>query len=286
MKQKINLILLLSLLILAGTFNSLAQNAPQWKVGDKVEVKNMSGEWVRATVLEVVDWRNYGRGFAYRIETEDKNAPNTLWNAPADSVRAREDRKKEDNLPADIAAAQPQNLNGEFKLGDLVDTLYDPGHGHNRGTIIETGDRKYKVHYTGCEKAFDEWVDASLVRPPATISADAPEIKFLFGKWRLTTVAIGGNNVVWGSSPGIQINADGSYIWYENSTDKPTKGKWRTDAKVPKLNEGTQKFDGLIVRDSEGHEWKAFRWRPTGETKDLIEIDRMCSGLSEVGSRF
>lgn len=285
MKQKINLILSASFLLLACLSFSFGQDAPQWKVGDKVEVKNMSGVWVPATVLEVVDWRGYGRGFAYRIETEDKNAPNTMWNAPADSVRARGGQKPADNPPADDGA-QPKNFNGEFKLGDVVDTLYDPNRGHNRGTIIETGDRKYKVHYTGCEQTFDEWVDASLMRPPATISADAPEIKFLFGKWRLTTVAVGNNNVFWGSSPGIQINSDGSYIWYENSTDKPTKGKWRTDAKVPKLNEGTQKFDGLIVKDSEGHEWKAFRWRPAGETKDLIEIDRMCSGLSEVGSRF
>lgn len=285
MKRKITIILFIGTVFLIGSLRSFAQNAPQWKAGDKVEVKNMSGEWVPATVLEVVDWSASGRGFGYRIETDDKNAANNLWTAPADTVRARGGQKPKDTGQANDDA-QTQNFDGRFKVGDVVDTLYDPNHGHNRGTIIEAGDRKFKVHYVGCEKAFDEWVDASLARPPATISADAPEIKYLFGRWRLTTVAVGGNLVAWGKSPGIQINPDGTYLWYEDSTHAPTKGKWRTDARVPKLNEGTQKFDGIVVKDSEGNEWKAFRWRPDGATKDLIEIDRMCSGLSEVGSRF
>ena len=168
----------------------------------------------------------------------------------------------------------------------LVDTFYDQNRGHNRGTIIEAGDRRYKVHYTGCAKTWDEWVDSSLVQPPATIAADAPEIKYLFGRWRLTEVAVGGNFVAWGQAPGIQINADGTYIWYQGARQPAVTGKWVTDAKMPKLNEGTPKFDGIIVKDEVGQEWKAFHWIVKGETKDLIEIDRMCLGLSKVGSRF
>lgn len=55
---------------------------------------------------------------------------------------------------------------------------------------------------------------------------------------------------------------------------------------MPKLNEGTPKFDGVIVKDSDGQEWKAFKWVVKGDPKDGIEIDRMCLGISQVGSRF
>lgn len=282
MRQKMLLMIFTLILLFASISYSFAQNATQWKVGDKVEILNLSKEWVPGTIIGTVDWNGT---LMYRVKLDDDNAPNVYFNhTPVSDIRARGGQKQAANQQTDDPPMQ--NADGAFKIGDTVDTLYDPNHGHNRGTIIETGDRKYKVHYTGCEKTFDDWVDASLVRPPAKISADAPEITYLFGKWRLTTAAVGYNYMVWGSSPGIQINADGSYLWYEDTAHPPTRGKWRTDAKVPKLNEGTQKYDGIIVKDSEGKEWKAFRWRPEGATKDLIEIDRMCSGLSEVGSRF
>lgn len=283
MQKKIISTIFASVLLFVGTSYSFAQTA-QWKVGDKVEILNLSREWVPGTIIGTVDWNGT---LMYEVKLDDDKAPNVYFNhTPVSDIRPRgggNQKPQNNQQPNDI---QSQNFGGAFQVGNTVDTFYDVNRGHNRGTILETRGNQYKVHYTGCEEAFDEWVDASLVRPPATISADAAEIKYLFGKWRLTTAAVGYNYMVWGSSPGIQINPDGTYVWYEDSAHPPTKGKWRTDAKVPKLNEGTQKFDGIIVKDSEGNEWKAFHWKPAGETKDLIEIDRMCSGLSEVGSRF
>ena len=175
------------------------------------------------------------------------------------------------------------NAAGAFKVGDRVDTFYDQAHGHNRGTVIGVGDRRYKVHYNGCKT--DEWVDASLARPGATISAVAPEITFLFGKWRTTTVAVGGNYAVWGKSPGIEINPDGTYVWYQFAGRPPIKGRWTPEAKVPGIVEGTPKFDGVIVKDADGNEWKAFKWVVKGDPNPGIEIDRLCLGMSEVGSR-
>ena len=263
-------------------FNFVAVAQAQWKVGDKVEIPNLSKEWKPGTIIGIL---NEGGTLYYRVQLDDPNAPNVYFNhtLPTD-VRAR---GGQDVAAGPVDAGGPKLIQGgAFKVGDKVDTFYDQNRGHNRGTIIETGDRRYKVHYTGCAKTWDEWVDSSLVQPPATIAADASEIKYLFGRWRLTEVAVGGNFVAWGQAPGIQISADGTYIWYQAVGQRPVKGQWVTDAKVPKLNEGTPKFDGVIVKDEVGQEWKAFRFVVKGGTKDLIEIDRMCLGVSLVGSRL
>lgn len=281
--KKTILSVLLALMMLV-VFNFVAVAQAQWKVGDKVEIPNLSKEWKPGTIIGVL---NEGGTLYYRVQLDDPNSQNVYFNhtLPSD-VRAREGqtpKKPADDLPDTVRPAMPV---GAFAVGDQVDTFYDLNRGHNRGTIIETGNRRYKVHYTGCTKTWDEWVDSSLVQAPATISPNAPEIKYLFGKWRLTEVAVGGNFVAWGKAPGLQINADGTYIWFQGAGAAPIKGKWITDAKVPKLNEGTPKFDGVIVKDEVGQEWKAFHWIVKGDTKDHIEIDRMCLGLSQVGSRF
>jgi hypothetical protein len=279
MKQKIMAVLFAIVLMVAANDICIAQNG--WKVGDKVEIPNLSKEWVPGTIIGVLD--ESGKVY-YRVQLDDANAPNVYFNHTlAGDIRARGGQSP--NRPP-VGRGELMPTRGTLKVGDMVDTFYDQNRGHNRGMIIQVGDRKYKVHYTGCSKTWDEWVDASLVQPPATISAGAPEIKYLFGRWRLTEVAVGGNFVAWGKAPGLQINPDGSYIWYQGAGKLPVKGNWATDAKVPKLNEGTPKFDGVIIKDDVGQEWKAFRWVVKGDTKDHIEIDRMCLGITQVGSRF
>ena len=263
---------------------SMAQETPQWKVGDRIEILNLSKEWVPGTIIGTVDWNGK---LLYRVKLDDDNAPNVYFNhTPPTDIRSRGGQAA---APVNGAPGgndeQGAPAGGAFKVGDQVDTFYDPQHGHNRGTVIQMGDRKYKVHYTGCEPAFDEWVDASLVQAPATISSGAPQITYLFGRWRTTTVAVGGNYAVWGHSPGIEIKGDGTYTWKQYAGKPPVTGRWITDAKVPKQNEGTPKFDGLIVKDENGEPWKAFKWAVGNDNIDRIEIDKMCSGLSDVGSR-
>ncbi len=265
-------------------FNFAVVAQAQWKVGDKVEIPNLSKDWKPGTIIGVL---KEGGTLYYRVQLDDPNAPNVYFNhtLPSD-VRSRDGQNPKKPTEDLTTTGRPKTTVGTFAVGDQVDTFYDLNRGHNRGTIIETGNRRYKVHYTGCAKIWDEWVDSSLVQAPATISPNAPEIKYLFGKWRLTEVAVGGNFVAWGKAPGLQINADGTYIWFQGAGAAAIKGKWITDAKVPKLNEGTPKFDGVIVKDEVGQEWKAFHWIVKGGMKDLIEIDRMCLGLSQVGSRY
>jgi hypothetical protein len=278
--MKIKFLSIVLLIFITCVSNSHAQDAPVWKKGDKVEVQNMSKEWVRATILEVVDWRQYGKGYAYRIETEDPKAPNTMWTATVETIRAVGGVQKG---PGQNDANN--NVAGNFKVGDLVDTYYDRNRGHNRGTVIAVGDRKYKVHYRGCGSYFDEWVDANLVTAPNTISADDPLIRFLIGKWSLTRVTMGmDKSGSWGKVPGVEIKADGTYTWYQGNGKTPVKGTWITDAKVLKLDMGTPKYDGIILKDEDGKEWKAFRWLKNDGT-DGIEIDMMCSNSSVVGRR-
>src|SRR6185295_1099705 len=169
MKRITTRILLASALLLTITALSFAQAQPQWKVGDRIEVRNMSAEWVRASIVGIVDWRDAGRGFGYRVKVDDQNAPNVYWTAPAETVRALPGLQED--TPADMQpVVNPKPANGAaFKVGDRVDTFYDENRGHNRGTVIEVKEGKYKVHYTGCAKTWDEWVDRTLVLPAATI---------------------------------------------------------------------------------------------------------------------
>lgn len=292
MLQKFARICLASVMLIACASISIAQDQPQFKVGDKVEVRNMTSEWVRATVLAVVDWRSSGYGFAYRIHVDDPKAPNSEWNAMANTVRALE--KPQNDTPKDN---QPVGDNrktanvGAWKVGDLVDVFYDEGlygknKGKGRGTIIEVGDGKYKVHYTGCAAYWDEWVDRTLIRPAATISTDAPEIKFLIGKWSMTTVGISRAAIAWGKSNDIQINGDGSYIWYQSGGKPSVKGKWIADAKVEGAKDGTAKIDGILVKDAPGQEWKLYRRVVKPDNLDKVTIHQMCEGITDIGTRI
>ena len=87
MKQKITLILLTSVLLFISASNSFAQEQAQWKVGDKVEILNLSKEWVSGTVIGTVVG---GGKLMYRVQLDDANAPNVYFNhTPASDIRAR-----------------------------------------------------------------------------------------------------------------------------------------------------------------------------------------------------
>jgi hypothetical protein len=164
-----------------------------------------------------------------------------------------------------------------------VDVYYNQEQGKNRGKIIDVKDGKFRVHYNGCTQSWDEWVDPTLLRQPAAISANAPPIAFLFGKWALTKVGISSYNVAWGKTNGLQLNGDGTYVWYQDGGQAPVNGKWSTDAKVPGADMGTQSFDGVLIKDAAGADWKVFKWTVKGYP-DGVEVQRMCSGESIVGS--
>jgi hypothetical protein len=287
----------LTLLISSITF---AQNAPQFKAGEVVEVHSyfFNPPWHQAKVLNVgTDCQN---PTPYRVKFIGEDAGD--HGNPCvggDDIRAL--AKAENPPPADnqnVAdnTARPAN-GGAFNIGDRVDVIYayakDKG---ARGTIIEATAGRYKVHYDGCQSHRDVVVDREVLFPAATISADASEIKFLIGKWAMFTpsypnTVVSGDGVyreygMGAKAPPLQINADGTYVWYFDFGKPPVKGKWTTHAKIEGTKYGTEVWNGVIIKDPTGAQWKVYRWRPEGETKDHITAQTMCSGMTVIGKRI
>ncbi len=255
----------MGLMLIAFASISFAQ-ALQFKVGDEIEAfsyGSASGatHWGKATIIGISAAR---QASPYEVHFTGQPAG---WNDFVGQIR-----------PLAGAAAT-------FKVNQIVDTFYAEKKGKGRGSIIETGDGKYKIHYIGCKAYWDEWVDRSLVSPAATMSVDAPEVKFLVGKWSMTTVGISSTAIAWGKSNDIQINGDGTYIWNQSGGKPPIRGKWITDPKVEGADTGTQKMDGVLIKDALGQEWKVYRRVSTSDRLDHITAHQMCQGITDIGTR-
>ena len=294
----------------------------QYRVGDKIEVLNLSYEWVPAKITGIDTWNGK---LVYHVELDDKNAPNVILNyTPPDHIRPRGGARQQQPTRGGNTTNTSTNNSGDGGLGSIgsmgnmgsifkndpprdggqaktagggtptglanaevgtpVDGYYDKTHGKMRGVIMDGDGNKVKIHYRGCAPNWDEWVDRSQAHVPNTISAGDPAITFLFARWRLTKVGISSYNVAWGSAEGIEISPGGTYTWYQGKGQPPVRGKWQTDAKVPGTDNGTPFYDGVLVKDAEGQDWKVYKWSVKGYP-DGIQVQRMCSGESIVGSR-
>ena len=284
MKQKLTLAFFVCVSLLASASVSSAQSL-QFKVGDEVEAYTTwsfagSTGWAKARIVEV-DTSGQHKG-PYHVRYDGQNESYDEWQM-VDRVRPRAGQPAQaDNQNA--GGNRTTANGGTFHVGDRVDVFYRQNQGKNRGTVIEIGDGKYKVHYDGCKDYFDEWVDRTLVRQPAQISSNAPEIKFLIGKWATSTVGISSAAVAWGKSGGVQINPDGTYIWYQTGGKPPVKGKWAVDAKVEGADTGAQKYDGVLIKDAAGQPWKVYRFE-SSDNAERITIRLLCSGITDVGHR-
>jgi hypothetical protein len=284
MKLTIRMIASTIVLLVVVALGAFAQGAQQWNVGDKVEILNLSKDWVPGTVIGTVDW---GGKLMYRVQLDDPNASTVYFNhTPVSDIRRRGGQIKiaPPPPPPPVRDAEPAPMADLPNGGGKFDIYYNATQGKNRGTIIGAQGNKYKIHYPGCTQAWDEWVDRSLVRDPATVTPDADIIMFLYGKWTLTKVGMSSSNIAWGKAEGIEIGETGNFVWYQGGGKAPVKGRWETDAKVPGTDSGTQFYDGILVKDADGREWKVFKWVVKGYP-DGVEVQRMCSGETIVGSR-
>jgi hypothetical protein len=280
-------LLLLALLVVAllvgATSLAAASSAPKWKVGDRVEgYDTYTSTWEKGTIFLVEDYRSTGSSLYYK-ERLDRTPPGSTQN---------ELLLRENQIRALGAGAKGKT----FKVGSTVDVYYESNRqGKNRGKIIAAAGGRYKIHYLGCTKTWDEWVDRLAVKSPAQISVHSAKIKFLAGKWIMFTPSYP-NTVVhdgkiyreYGTgarTPPLTIKANGTFVWYFDFGKKPVRGHWKTDAKVPGADTGTQSVDGVLIKDPDGNPWKAFRWTPKGDHKDRIEAQRMCSGEADIGTR-
>lgn len=284
MLKELTKFLFASLLLLSvGALSAFAQDKTDFKVGETIYVNAFSGGCVKATVTQTnprysvhILEGSYKDKDTFYSEGRIRECPQT---APQDK------RKSDIQAPAE-AANPPTQKSGDLKVGTLVDVYLSGGQqGKNRGTIIETNGSQYKVHYDGCTEKDDVWENSSLVRPAAVISADNAAIKFFTGKWLMTTVGLSSAAIAWSKSPGIQINSDGTYIWYQDGGKTPVRGKWLPHAKIEGAREGTETENGIIIKDAKGAPWKMYRRKSTLDNDDHITIRLMCWGETKMGTR-
>jgi len=273
-------------LLLLGASLGFAQEKLRFQIGDQVEFYSAAAHtptnWGKGTIIGVETNGNH-KG-PYHVHFDGRPDNEQEW------LRVYEVRSR-------------PGKNAQFNVGDRVDVYFanhPPTSGKGRGTVLEVGDSRYKIHFDGCKAYLDGWEDRMSVRPEATISAGDPEIKFLIGNWAMFTpsypnTVVRGDNVyrqygMGAKSPPVQINADGTYVWHFDFGKPPVRGKWKTHSKVGERieSEGTSRSvtdSGLVIKDPSGQEWKVYRWTmPDG--KDRITAQLMCSGESMIGSRI
>ena len=250
------------------------QQNGNWQVGDKVQVKTYSmAKWENATILRVLTDRTP-----------------TMYKATLDNAAGYADA-----TPL-LAGNQVRSINAKpainFSIKSRVDVTLDDGRPKGRATVIEIkSNGRYKVKYDGCKDYWDEDVDWSQLKTAAVVSSNDPDITAVIGKWAMfvysypNTVTIG-NNVyreygTGAKAPPLQINANGTYVWYDEYNKPPVKANWFTHAKIDGLTTGTESVNGIIIKDSYNIFWKIYKDR-----QDHIEARKMCSGETEGGSRI
>lgn len=246
-----------------------------WKVGDKVDAQDMYNNyaWVPVTIIRV---------------NSEYNPPTysaTLDNPAGHAIT---------QLLLNAKQIRPRGVksNHSFSVGSRVDVYYSSGEPKNRATVIENkGNGKFKIKYDGCADHWDEEVDWSQLKPESVVSSNDPDITATFGKWAMFVYSypntiIRGNDVyreygMGAKAPPLQINANGSYVWYDEFNKPPVKGHWSTHAKIKGVKVGTEAANGIILRDSHGIHWKIRKDRA-----DHIEARQMCSGITKGGTKI
>jgi hypothetical protein len=274
--------LLAGVMLLLAPATAGAKTPPKWKVGDRVEAYDIYSEsWEAGTIFLVEDYRPssplYYKARLDRLPAGTSQNELLLTEAQVRPVGAGASAKK-------------------LEVGTVVDVYFADGRGKNRGTILMAmANGRYKIRYAGCTKTWDEVVDALAVKPPPALARSDARIRFLVGKWVMFTpsypnTVIHDDQVIreYGTgakSPPLQINADGTYVWYFDFGKPPVKGRWIVDSKTPKTDMGTQSVDGVLVDDPTGQPWKVYRWRPPHDKLDRITTQQMCSGVTDIGQR-
>lgn len=252
-------------------------NTGNWHVGDKVEAYDLyTSKWENATII---------------IDYTDRTPKQ--WRVQLDVPGGQ----AIDNFPVTAKDIRPRGARGNinFSVGSRVDAYYSSGEPKGRATVLEVkGNGRYKVRYDGCAAHWDEEVDWSQLKPESVVSQNDPDITVLFGKWAMfvysyPNTVIHGDNVyreygTGAKAPPLQINANGTYVWYDEFNKPPVKGTWGTHAKIDRIDfhgRGTDAYNGIILKDSHGVYWKIHKDR-----QDHIEARIMCSGETQGGTRI
>lgn len=301
-KSSAKILSAMMLFVLSAALTALAQNQTSWKIGDKVEVENIyTQKWEQATISEVKDWGADNIYYKAKLDNPTPNSeselllrPNQIRTRAVATASAKTTNSTIQNENPDKTSTKNNNPDGSIKVGDRV-VEFDPQNRNYiyRATVLEVADGRYRIQRDGCTK-YEMWIDKSNLRPAQNLSPDNADVRFLIGKWSTQTVATVDAGVAWGNRINyLQINSDGTYVWqYDKGT--PVKGKWRGE---PQLSEAPKKasdslkksedFNGIIIKNADGSEWKVYKYIIPGKAKDSVVIERICgSAASIIGTRM
>ena len=254
--------------------NNTAQKMGNWVVGDKVEVYDMYyNKWENGIVSIVLTDRTPQQ---WRVALDEPQG-HAITDLTVTAAKLR------------VRGAKPDFA---FTVNSRVDAYYADGTPRGRATVIEVKpDGRFKVKYDGCKDHFDEEVDWSQLKPASIISSTDPDIRDVLGKWAMfvysyPNTTIRGNDIyreygTGAKAPPLTINADGTFVWYDEYNKAPVKGKWSTHAKIAGLTMGTEAVNGIIIYDSYGYYWKVYKDRT-----DHVEARQMCTGLTQGGTKI
>jgi hypothetical protein len=282
---------------------SIAQGT-DFKVGETIYVNPFYSGCVKATVtgadpkysVHILEGAYKDKDTFYS-SGRISECPQAPQQAPQQQAPQQRAPQQSAQRPAQTTPNRPAGNAGGLNVGDRVD-VYLTGNqeGKNRGTIVEANGNQYKVHYDGCAARDDVWENATLVHPAATIAANSPDITFLTGKWAMftpsyPTTVIRGNDVyreygMGGKAPPLQINGDGTYVWYYNYGKPPVTGRWTSHPKIEGARFGTETENGVIIKDPSGGLWKVYRRKSTSDNDDHITARTMCSAQTVIGTRI
>ena len=82
-------------------------------------------------------------------------------------------------------------------------------------------------------------------------------------------------------APPLEIRADGSYAWTDQFNQAPIQGAWTPSAKIADASVGSERVDGVIIKDRAGNPWKVY-WRDA----DQMEMRILCGDASQTGTRM
>lgn len=257
-----------------GTTNNAPSKTDNWQVGDKVEAFDIyTDKWENATILIVYTDRTPQQ---WRVSL-DQPAGHGIADFPVTSANIR---------------ARGAKSAISFTVNSRVDVYYSSGGPKARGTVIAViANGRYKVKYDGCKDYWDEEVDWSQLKRATSVSSSDADITAVMGKWAMfvysyPNTVIRGNDIyreygTGAKAPPLLINANGTFVWYDEFNKPPVKGNWTTHAKIQGLTMGTEAVNGIIIYDSRNNYWKIYKDRA-----DHIEARLMCSGQTEGGTRI
>ena len=148
-----------------------------YKVGDKITAKDRVGNWLPAEILEIGNGQ-YKIHYTGYTDYYDGFIP-AGWIKPlnAKTPAANNTTTGTQNNNAENTGTQ----NTGYKVGDKI-TAKDRVNNWLPAEIMEIGNGRYKVHYTGYTDYYDGWIPADWIKPlnaktPATNNSNTEQAK-------------------------------------------------------------------------------------------------------------